>query len=284
MIIRIWKHTFIYTLLLFCTIVTYAQPKRIITLGGAITETVVALGFEKQIVAVDVTSEYPESMKKLPKVSKNRSVSAEGIMAFRPDLVIAPHGDVPYGVIQSLKGAGINFIAIKQEYSIKGALAFIREVGDVLGIKEKGNKLALDTEQRINKVLQKVKKSTEKPKVLFIYARGMGTMTVAGKGSNMDAIISLAGGLNAIQEFSRYKTYNTEALVNANPDILLLFDFGVESLGGNHAILEMPGVAFTNAGKNKRVIAVDGPLMINFSTRLDLAILTLHEELIKVKK
>lgn len=281
--IKICKNQLLVSLLLFCSLVVYSQPKRIITLGGAITETVVDLGFEKQIVAVDVTSEHSENIKKLPKVSKNRSVSAEGLMAFRPDLIIAPHGDVPYGVIQSLKGAGIKFVAIKQEYSVKGALQFIRELGVALGVKEKGNKLALETGQRINKALQTVKLNKKKPKVLFIYARGTGTMTVAGKGSNMDAMITLAGGRNAIQEFNRYKTYSTEALVNANPDVLFLFDFGMESLGGSSGLLKMPGVAYTNAGKNKRIAAMDGPLMINFSTRLDQAILALHKEFIKVK-
>ncbi|MEL1254141.1 ABC transporter substrate-binding protein [Flavobacterium sp. DGU38] len=280
---RIWEIQLLGSILFFCSFLTYAQPKRIITLDGAITETVVDLGFEKQIIAVDVTSEFPQFIKKLPKVSKNRSVSAEGLMAFRPDLIIAPYGDVPYGVIQSLKAAGIRFVAVKQEYTVKGALQFIREVGIALGEKEKGNKLALDTGQRIDKVLQTVKKNKKKPKVLFIYARGTGTMTVAGKGSNMDAIITLAGGRNAIQEFNRYKTYSTEALVNANPDVLFLFDFGMESLGGSSGLFKMPGVAYTNAGKNKRIAAMDGPLMINFSTRLDQAILALHQEFIKVK-
>lgn len=277
------KKKLFVSIIFFCSMLIYSQPKRIITLDGAITETVVDLGFEKQIVAVDVTSEHSDNIKKLPKVSKNRSISAEGLMAFRPDLIIAPYGDVPHGVIQSLKGAGIKFVAIKQEYSVKGALQFIRDVSVALGVKEKGTKLAFETEKRINKALQTVKLNPKKPIVLFIYARGTGTMTVAGKGSNMDAMITLAGGRNAIQEFNRYKTYSTEALVNANPDVLFLFDFGIESLGGNSGLLKMPGVAYTNAGKNKRIAAMDGPLMINFSTRLDQAILALHKEIIKVK-
>ena len=277
------KKKLFVSIIFFCSLLIYSQPKRIITLDGAITETVVDLGFEKQIVAVDVTSEHSDNIKKLPKVSKNRSISAEGLMAFRPDIIIAPYGDVPHGVIQALKGAGIKFVAIKQEYSVKGALQFIRDVSVALGVKEKGTKLAFDTEKRINKALQTVKLNLKKPIVLFIYARGTGTMTVAGKGSNMDAMITLAGGRNAIQEFNRYKTYSTEALVNANPDVLFLFDFGIESLGGNSGLLKMPGVAYTNAGKNKRIAAMDGPLMINFSTRLDQAILALHKEIIKVK-
>lgn len=279
-----WRKSIKITSIIFCciccSISVFASPKRIISLGGAISETITALGFGANLVAVDVTSAYPESVKRLPKVSKNRSVSTEGLLSFRPDLVIAPYGDVPDGIVQALRGAGIRFVAIRQEYSVKGALAFIREIGAVLDVKQKGETLAQETEKRILKAQQLVKSTAKtKPKVLFIYARGTGTMTVAGKGSNMDAIITLAGGKNAIQEFNRYKTYSTEALVSANPDALLLFDFGVQSLGGKAAILDMPGVAFTNAGKKKRILSVDGPLMINFSVRLDQAILALHGEL-----
>lgn len=261
--------------------VAHTQPSRIITLGGAITETVADLGLGDRIVAVDVTSEYPESIRKLPKVSKNRSVSAEGLMAFRPDLVLAPYGDVPYSVIQALKGAGIRFVPIRQDFSAKGALAFIRDVGKALGTKDRAAQLANETGKRIERALQTVEAASKRPTVLFIYARGTGTMTVAGKGSNMDALIRLAGGRNAIQEFNQFKTYNTEALVHANPDVILMFDFGMKSLGGFESVMGMPGVAFTNAGKNKRIVALDGPLMINFGTRLDQAILTLHRELIK---
>lgn len=275
--ISFWRKGGAFFVLLFCTIICMAQPKRIITLGGAITETVAALGFEKHIVAVDVTSEYPVNITKLPKVSKSRSVSAEGLMAFRPDLVIAPAGAVPYGVIQSLKGAGIRFVAVQQEYSVKGALNFIRSIGEALDSKLKAEKVALEVENKVNNVLQIVHNSKLQPKVLFIYARGAGTMTVAGKGSNMDAIIGLAGGRNAIKEFNQYKTYSTEALVHANPDVLLMFDFGMDSLGGKAGVLEMPGVLFTNAGKTKKIVPIDGPLMINFSTRLDQAILSLHK-------
>ncbi|SFW19133.1 iron complex transport system substrate-binding protein [Sinomicrobium oceani] len=267
-----------------CIMSANAQPHRIITLGGAITETVAALGLEDRIVAVDVTSEYPESIKKLPKVSKNRSVSAEGLMAFRPDLVLAPYGDVPYSVVQALKGAGIPFVAIKQDFSARGALAFIRDVGKALGMKDQASQLATETERRIEEVLQTVEASDKRPTVLFIYARGTGTMTVAGKGSNMDALIRLAGGRNAIREFNAFKTYTTEALVHANPDIILLFDFGMESLGGRKGVLGMPGVAFTNAGKHQRIVALDGPLMISFSTRLDEAILRVHQEFIKTRE
>lgn len=255
-----------------------AAPKRIVTLSSALTETVFALGFGHAVVATDVTSLSPEAAARLPRVSVNRAVSAEGIMAFRPDLVLAPEGDVPPAVVQHLRTAGIAFVPLRQQYTAKGALTFIRQVARALGEPAAGERAAAAMNERLQQALQVVAASawSKPPTVLFIYARGTGALSVAGKGSSIDAIISLAGGRNAVQEFADFKPYSTEALVKANPDIIMMFDFGVSNLGGEKAIYQLPGVRITRAGKARRIIQVDGPLMVNFSTRLPEAIQVLN--------
>jgi iron complex transport system substrate-binding protein len=253
-------------------------PKRIITLSGALTETVDALGSGAKIAAVDVTSTYPAYINRLPRVSQTRSVSAESLLSFSPDLILAPEGAINKATEFQLKSAGINVITIVQEYSAKGATKFIRQVSSAIGAQTKGEELAAQTEQNLNKALDMVKKNPKKPKVLFIYARGTGVMMVAGKDTSMDAIIRLAGGRNAAQGLSKFKPYTTEALINANPDLILLFDFGYKSLGGMNSILKMPGVGLTNAGKNKRIVEMDGELLVNFSSRLAQAITQLNSK------
>jgi iron complex transport system substrate-binding protein len=255
-------------------------PQRIITLSGALTETTDALGLGKQIVATDITSEYPAYVKRLPKVSQNRSLSIEGLLMYRPTIMLAPENDIPKNIMAQLKRTGIKVVTIKQEFSVKGAEKFIREVANALQLAAPGESLIKNVQQRMEAVQRQIKANTQKPvKVLFIYARGVGNMTVAGKGSNMDAIIQLAGGRNAVQEFTDFKPYSTEAVIKSNPDVILLFDFGASSLGGKAAILKLPGIMLTNAGKQKRIVDVDGPLMVNFSTRLPEAIKVLHDKL-----
>jgi iron complex transport system substrate-binding protein len=266
-------------LLIIFSIPALAAPKRIITLSGALTETVDALGLGKSIVAVDVTSIYPAYVNSLPKVSKNRSVSAEGIISFRPDLVLAPEGSVSKEIAYQLTSAGIKLVNIKQEYSASGAIAFIKTVAAALQLPEKGEALAKRTQANIDKAVAAVKKTSKLPKVLFIYARGTGVMLVAGQHTNIDAMITLAGGKNAAQGFDNFKPYTTEALVETNPDVILMFDFGLSSLSGSDGVLKMPGVAQTTAGKNKRIVQMDGELLINFSVRLDQAIMLLNKKL-----
>ena len=257
-----------------------AKDQRIITLHSAITETVYGLGLGSSMVATDVTSISPSAAAELPRVSKNRSVSAEGLLAFEPTVVLAIEGDVPTAVIQHLRKSGVHFVSFRQEYSGKGALKFIQDIADALDVSTEGKSVVQRTKaslDRISEVIREENKGKQAPKVLFIYARGTGTMSVAGKGSSLDAIISLAGGKNAVQEFADFKPYTTEALVQANPDIILMFDFGASSLGGKDAILKMPGVRITEAGKHGRILAMSGPLLINFGTRLPEAMMELHK-------
>lgn len=253
--------------------------ERIITLNSSLTETVYGLGVGERMVATDVTSISPKAAAALPRVSKSRSVSAEGLLSFRPTVVIANEGDLSKAVIQQIRAAGVRYVSIRPDYSAQGALRYIQEVADAVGESAAGRNLVSRTKISLDHTLELVRKENrgkEPPKVLFIYARGTGTMSVAGKGSSLDAMISLAGGKNAVQEFSDFKPYTTEALVQANPDIVLMFDFGASSLGGKEAILKLPGMRITNAGKHGRILVMNASLLVNFSNRLPDAILELH--------
>jgi iron complex transport system substrate-binding protein len=255
-----------------------AAPKRIITLNNTLTETVDALGLGKNLVAVDVTSTYPAYVKKLPKASRNRSISAEGLLSFSPDIVLAAEGSVNKEIEYQLTAAGIKVVQIKQVYSPAGTYQLIKDVAAALQVQAKGTALIKTLQARVIKTISFVKQHPKKCKVLFVYARGTGVMMVAGKNTSVDAMINLAGGQNAVSGFDDFKPYTTEALVEANPDIILMFDFGFSSLGGTESIVKMPGMMQTNAGKNKRVVQMDSNLLVGFSTRLDQAILQLHSK------
>ena len=259
----------------------FAKDQRIITLNSAITETIFGLGMGGSIVATDVTSISPKAAASLPRVSQNRSFSAEGIMAFKPTVVLVGEGDMSKTIQQQLQQTGIKVVQLKQEYTAKGAFRFIQDVADAIDATEIGKSVVKRTQLTYDRVMENIQQEKQKgkktPKVLFVYARGAGTMSVAGKGSSVDAMINLAGGKNAIQEFADFKPYTTEAMVQANPDIILMFDFGASSLGGTEAILKMPGVALTQAGKNKRILVMNASLLVNFSTRLPEAIIELNK-------
>ncbi len=65
-----------------------AKMPRIVSVSGATTEIVYALGAEKQLVGTDTTSLFPAAALQTPKVGYMRQLSAEGLLSLKPDAVI----------------------------------------------------------------------------------------------------------------------------------------------------------------------------------------------------
>jgi iron complex transport system substrate-binding protein len=243
--------------------VTKAEIHKIVSLNGAITEIVAALGHDKEIVAVDVTSTYPETVKSTAKdLGHVRSISIESIMALQPTLILATEKDMSPELMEKIKASGVEAHVFKQEFTVEGTKKLIAEVAAVLH----HNKYK-EVQDMIDADLTKVQQLPRSPKVLFIYARGNHLM-VSGKNTPVDKVIALAGAQNAVTEFDDYKPLTPEALIKGNPDVILMFDSGFQGVGGAQGVLKIPGVDKTNAGKNKKIISMDGGLLSGFGPRV----------------
>ncbi|MBK1895811.1 heme/hemin ABC transporter substrate-binding protein [Chryseobacterium paridis] len=258
---------------------TPKSNNKIVTLSGGITEIVSALGHEKEIVGTDVTSTYPETLKTTAKnLGHVRSITIEPIMAVNPTLILASDKDINPELMGKIKSSGIKAEVFKQEYSVDGTKKLIEQVAKAIG-----NTDYQKLNDKIDADLKQVQPIAKKPKVLFIYARG-NMLMVSGTKTPMDALIGLAGGQNAVTEFEDFKPLTPEAVVKANPDVLFFFSSGLEGAGGNEGALKMPGVSQTNAGKNKKIIAMDGGLISGFGPRLGEAAVGLNKLLIENTK
>jgi iron complex transport system substrate-binding protein len=252
-----------------------AAPLKIVSANGTLSEILVGLGLEKQLVGVDVTSTYPASLEKIPKIGHNRSIAAEGILALNPDVVIYTNQSMlSPAVITQLNSSGKKVVEFKHEYTREGAIRLIREVGSYFNAKAQAEKMVKSLQADLNKIPT----TTSPKKLLFIYARGTGTLMVAGTDTSPDKMFLLAGFKNAAQGFNDFKPLTAESLITANPDVLVLFSSGLESLEGIDGLLKVPGVANTNAGKNKKVISMDGQLLTGFGPRLGKAALELSQK------
>lgn len=244
------------------------KKERIITIGGTITEITCALSACDQIVATDRTSTYPPEMQSLPSIGYRNGIKAEGIIAQNPTLILAEAEYMNPDLYTQLESAGIPFHSFENKTTTASTIHMIQGIGKVLGKEEKAEKLNAALEVELQKTDSLLAQTTDKPKVLFVYARGQGTLSICGRETFAETIIPLAGGKLAVPEIEGYKPLTTEALIEANPDYILFFDSGLESLGGVEGALQIQGVLQTNAGQHKNIIAMDGLLLSGFDSRL----------------
>lgn len=257
-----------------------ANTKRVITLGGNITETIYALGAEKNIIATDTTSYFPAAVNKLPKVGYQRRLSAEGIISLKPTLVIGTTSAGPSSALEHLRSVGIPVLILPHKYSPASTKSNITALGKVFG-SDKANSLNRQLDQdlaKVNTFLEGTKK-TSPPKVMFIYARSPQGANVGGHDTAADAIIRLAGGINAFSEVKGYKPLTPEVAVSTAPDIILMLSRGLKSVGGIEGALKLPGIAQTPAAKNRAVVALDDLYLLGFGPRLGQAVLDLAKEI-----
>ncbi len=262
-------------ILLFAAGAGNARALRIVSANGTLSEILVGLGLEKQIVGVDVTSTYPASLEKLPKIGHNRTIAAEGILALNPDVIVYTNQSMlSPAVVKQLSSSGKKLVEFKHDYSKEGAIRLIREVGTYFNANAQAEKMV----KALQADLAKIPAPANPKKLLFIYARGTGTLMVSGTGTSLDKMFALAGHKNAVGGFTDFKPLTAESLIAANPDVLVLFSSGLESLEGMDGLLKVPGVANTNAGKNRRIVTMDGQFLTGFGPRLGKAAAELSQK------
>jgi iron complex transport system substrate-binding protein len=243
-----------------------AAPQRVVTLGGDITEIVYALGKGDTLAAVDVTSVYPEAALRLPKVGYVRALSAEGILAMKPDLILASGEAGPAETMAQLKAAGIPIVALPKDHTLPGIEGKIRAVAEAFDAKADGERLA-STFETDREVAEATAKQGEPVTAVYVMARSDGTLIGAGRGTAADAMLTAAGLKNIFADTEGYKPVSGEALVGQNPAVIVTGQRTVQASGGLEKLKANPALSPTAAVKNDHLLVFDDMYLLGLGPR-----------------
>jgi iron complex transport system substrate-binding protein len=247
---------------------------RIVSLSSSATEVLYELGLGDRLVGRDATSVHPPEVFKLPEVGYHRQIAAEGVAALNPTHLIGTTEAGPPVVLDQLRTTGADVKLFPVDQTIESHLALMISVGELVGKGAEVKAMA----SRIGEQLDEVELRTrgaEKPRVLFIYARGGGTLNVGGSGTKGDALIRAAGGVNAFASQEGFKPLTAESVVEANPDVVFILERGLKAAGGTDGVLQLPGIALTKAGAEKRVVSLEDTFALGFGPRTGDAIVAM---------
>ncbi|UVC09638.1 ABC transporter substrate-binding protein [Rhizobium sp. TH2] len=239
------------------------DTSRLVTVGGAVTEIVFALGYGDKVIARDITSFYPDEVNRLPSVGYMRALSPEGVLSVNPSAILLIQGSGPKETIDVLSKASVPLAFIPEGYDRNALVAKIKAVGKALGADAKADELAANVAADVDSAVTDAGKidMAKRKRVLFVMTVQNGKIMAAGEHTAAHGIIALAGGINATSDFHGYKPLNDEAVINAKPDVILLMDTGGQSVS-EADILANPAVALTPAGQAKRVIRLGGSALL----------------------
>ena len=247
--------------------IAITDPSRIVSVGGAVTEILYALGLESRIIAVDSTSLYPpRALAEKPSVGYMRQLSPEGVLGLGPSLVLAAEGSGPKDTIAVLEAASVPFVQIPDRFTGDGIVEKIRLIAQATGSAQRGECLIKLVEADL-RALATLRARIERPRrALFILSFMNGRPMVAGRATGADGIIMLAGAANAITEYEGYKLINDEAVIAARPDAILAMERASFRLDAN-TVFEHPAFVTTPAAAQKELISMEGLYLLGFGPR-----------------
>lgn len=258
--------------------VTITSTDRIMALdmSGSLAATVWALGFGEHLVARDISTTFP-GVEDLPVVTgSGHAISPETVLALRPDLIITDGTIGPLDVVLQLREAGITVVFIRETPGLSAPAALARSVATVLGAPEAGEQLAGELTSRINEVSRTVSEKVsalgaDPLRMVFLYLRGgNGIYYLFGEESGSGDLIEALGGIDVATEtgWTGLRPMTDEALIQANPEVILVMSGGLESVGGAAALVEAkPAIGLTPAGQSLRFVEMADSQVLSFGPR-----------------
>ncbi|MFT3745019.1 MAG: ABC transporter substrate-binding protein [Pyrinomonadaceae bacterium] len=254
---------------------TVAGEERYVVISPIYNEIIWALGAQDKVVGVDLSSTYPAEVKNVQTVGYHRALSAEGILSLHPSQILTTDDNIgPPQVVEQIKQLNIPIKSFTAKNdSLDGTKALIREIAVLFHKEAKAEELCKTLDSQVAAAMEKVKQYTDKPRIAVIhFGRASNVYMVVGKsggeGGGTGKMIEWAGGSMAVDSEKMQRMASPEIIAQANPDIILVTDYGFDRTGGSvDEIKALPGVATSNAAKNNKIYRVEENQLMYFGPR-----------------
>ncbi|WP_439437802.1 heme/hemin ABC transporter substrate-binding protein [Salinivibrio costicola] len=250
---------------LFSTLISlsiHASP-RIVSAGASVTDLLVELGAQSQIVGIDATSQLQE--KDMPSVGYHRQLAAEGVLSLSPNLLIGSEEMGPAPVLSTLRDAGVQVVTLSSTPTVAALKQRIHTLAELTATQANAEPLINAMDDQLAKLETRASASnTSTLNGLFLLVHQGRPASVAGADTTPNTLIELLGATNpAAESVTSYKPLSPEALLGFNPDFILVMQRSLDQLGGMQGLANaVPLLSSTRAYKNNRIIAVDGRVLV----------------------
>ncbi|WP_419221557.1 heme/hemin ABC transporter substrate-binding protein [Gordonia sp. CPCC 206044] len=249
--------------------VTVTDTDRIIAvdINGTLGNIVFALGLGPHVVGRDTSTAFPSAVG-LPVVTdRGHSLNAESVLALDPTVLLVDENTVPTAAVDQIRASGVTVVAFPGTRSLDSNDDLIRSVAATLGVPREGDALVTRTDREVAAARQFVPDPSGDPTIAFVYIRGRNLILLAGPGSGADDLIATLGGRDAgaaAELTGAFTAVSAEAMITADPNVIMVMSQGADTVGGLEGVLTLPGIAETDAGRNRRIVQMDETKILAF--------------------
>jgi iron complex transport system substrate-binding protein len=243
---------------------------KVVCVSKQINEFIFDIGAPSHLVARDLTSVYPPSIKSLPSVGYHRALSAEGIISMRPSVLLTDGNVGPESVLTQVRSVGIPVKTMEPGDTPETAQTLMLKLGTYFHREAAAQAVVARWKAEMTRALSDMRRFSYKlkPRVLMIHFGQVNNSYLGlSRGGPADAIIAWAGGVNAVDQLGGMVRLTPEMIARAAPDIIIATDVGFDRYGSAERFRGLPGVGLTPAGKSLSIHRLDESEIIYFGPR-----------------
>ena len=200
---------------------------RYISLAPSTTEILFALGMDDEIAGVSTFCNYPPKAKTKENVGNFSNPNIEKILSLKPDYIFCT-GLEQAPIVAELKRLGLK-VYISDPRNIKELMESISDMGRITGKDKEAQELIRDTQAQIDNIAALVKLIPENKRLKVFIEIFDDPLTTAGRGTFIDELITMAGGINIAGYTKRaYTIFSQEEVIKRNPDCIIIAYMGKE--------------------------------------------------------
>jgi len=255
------------------TLALAAPARRIVSLVPSVTGTIVSLGAADRLVA-RTRYDLDPALAELPSLGGGLDPSIEGIVALRPDLVIAWYARDDRVLVPRLRAAGIP-VYVAEIQDTAAVFATIGRVGVLVGAPGRADSVAGALRDTFAAVAADVPPGP-RPTALYLIAED--PPRTAGPRTFIGQALEIVGARPAFPELAEdWPTVALEAVMARSPDVIVL-PVGA-NLPAREALAGRPGWRDLAAVREGRVVEMDADLLARPGPDLGRAARVLREGL-----
>jgi iron complex transport system substrate-binding protein len=191
---------------------------KIAVMAPAAAETLVELGVADRIVAVGDFVDWPPVLKGRPRIGGHDAPNAERLVELGVSVLFTAASEAGRSEHARLGELGIRVVALDTS-TFTGTLASIAETGREVGREAEAQTLLATIERRVAAVRER---AAAAPRRRVLVAVGHDPLFVAGPGSHLDELVTIAGGENVARDAtSPYPMVALETILARMPEVIV---------------------------------------------------------------
>ncbi|WBA09745.1 heme/hemin ABC transporter substrate-binding protein [Salinivibrio kushneri] len=247
---------------LMMTLVSFAihASPRIVSAGASVTDLLIDLGAEQQVVGIDATSQLDS--KGVPNIGYHRQLSVEGVLSLSPTLLLGSEEMGPKPVLTKLDNAGVKVVALPSAPTVAALKQRITQVANLTEKQSEAAPLLRAVDGKLTQLKRRAPASTQQG--IFLLVHQGRPASIAGASTTPNTLIELIGATNpAANTVTSYKPLSPEALLGFNPDFILVMQRSLDQLGGLTGLANaVPLLENTQAFQQNKILAIDGSVLV----------------------